>query len=136
MWVSECFDPLDSSAPGLAVGRSASPCDIFIELLTDCRKQDRRSPLVKRYRKKFRALAKEWRAHDRIGRSDYDEILGLMQHGFNIWMPLLYVIPRAPIEEAGRLQLVPAAKRATPGVEYRIFDLMPHEFDIIRRVPR
>jgi hypothetical protein len=59
-----------------------------------------------------------------------------MKHGWKIWRPLLYVIPRAPIEAAGRLQLVPIGRRATYGLEYRIVDLMPEEFDILRWVPR
>jgi hypothetical protein len=52
VWASECFDPLDCSAPGLAVGRSSSPCDIFKELSRDCDEEERHSRLVAGYAKR------------------------------------------------------------------------------------
>jgi hypothetical protein len=67
----------------------------------------------------------------------FAEITALLRPGsWNIWKPLLYVIPRAPIEAAGRLHPVASAQRATHGPEYQIANLRPHEFDIIRWVRR
>jgi hypothetical protein len=50
---------------------------------------------------------------------------------WRIWRPLIYLIPRQQIEAAGRLRLASASRRASIGPEWRIVDLMPHEFDIM-----
>ena len=54
-------------------------------------------------------------------------------HGkaWNIWRPVLYVIPRAPIEKSGRLRAVPHMSRAAYGPELQIVDLRRDEFDWI-----
>jgi hypothetical protein len=140
VWASEYFDPLaagSSSSHGLAGGRSASPRDIFDELSRDCQSEERHSSHIQRYRRKFRSLAKAWFVANEIDNLQRDEILSLLRDGWNIWRPLLYVIPRAPIEATGRLILVPPGGRAViPNPEYRIEHLMPYEFDILRWVPR
>jgi hypothetical protein len=43
----------------------------------------------------------------------------------------LYVIPRAPIEAAGRLRSGPRQDRAGYGPEQQVIDLRSDEFDII-----
>lgn len=50
---------------------------------------------------------------------------------WKIWRPVLYVIPRAPIELAGRLHQVPHPDRASYGPELQIDDLHRNEFDLI-----
>ncbi len=139
MWASEVFDPLavgSGVASGLVGGRTSSPRAIFEELSADCEQEEQHSDHIKRYRRKFRSLAKTWRAANEINDLQYAEILSLLGRGWNIFKPLLYVIPRAPIENAGRLRLVEPGRRATLGPKYQIKDLMPDEFDILRWVPR
>jgi hypothetical protein len=48
---------------------------------------------------------------------------------FELWRPLVYVIPRTGVES--RLKLVPMHKRAGFGPEYIIEDLRRSEFDLI-----
>jgi hypothetical protein len=139
VWASEYFDPLAVGAlsPAGLIGRSASPRAIFDELSDDCHREDGHSAHLKRYRKKFRSLAKDWLALGEIDGEQFAEIAALLKPGsWNIWRPLLYVIPRRPIEDAGRLHPVPPPRRAAHGPEYQIIDLKSDEFDILRWVPR
>jgi hypothetical protein len=139
VWASEHFDPLAvaSALPTGLVGRSSSPRDIFDELSRDFQEEDRHSSHIKRYRKKFRSLAKAWRSSDEITELQFAEIEGLLRPGsWRGWRPLLYVIPRTQFDGTGRLHAVPPPKRATHGAEYQITDLLRHEFDILQWVPR
>ena len=139
VWASEYFDPLAvaSLSPGGLIGRSASPRAIFEELAYDCEREDGHSSHLKRYRRKFSSLAKGWLASGEIDTEQFAEIEALLKPGsWRIWRPLLYVIPRVPIEDARRLHPVPRAHRATHGPEYQIVDLKTEEFDILRWVPR
>jgi hypothetical protein len=67
----------------------------------------------------------------RINKAQYDEIVEAVSKSWVIWKPVLYVIPRAPIEAAGRLTGVPYGSRAAYGPEYQISDLTVDEFDMI-----
>jgi hypothetical protein len=139
VWASEYFDPLavGSLSPAGLVGRSSSPRAIFDELSEDCRVEDGNSHHLKRYRKKFRSLAQSWFASGDIDSTQRAEIVALLKPGsWNISRPLLYVIPRMPIEDAGRLHPVPPPHRAAHGPEYQIVDLKSDEFDILRWVRR
>lgn len=53
---------------------------------------------------------------------------------FRDWRPLIYVIPREPIENLNRLRTVPIQNRASNDVEYVIEDLRQNEFDLIEPV--
>ncbi len=76
------------------------------------------------------AAFREWEHQGVITTAQKDDILYLVDHAsFDLWRPLVYVIPRAPV--ASRLEEVPMSKRAGVGVEYIIPDLQRTEFDII-----
>jgi hypothetical protein len=133
-WCSEYFDPTAAPAASAAalIAPSSSPKTIFYNLLGDCEREDKHSTLIKGYRKTFRRLANNWFADDVISASQRDEIIATMAPGsYRIWRPVIYVIPREPIEGAGRLVAVPAALRASYGGEYQVKDLSEAEFDLI-----
>jgi hypothetical protein len=118
------------------IAPSSSPKGIFYTLLGDIQREDKHSALIKRYRRTFRGLATDWLAGGTITTIQHGEIMAKLAPGsWRIWRPVVYVIPRAPLEAAGRLTIVPPALRASHGVEYQVKDLMPHEFDVIEIAP-
>lgn len=133
-WVSEYFNaraaPSDSAAALIAP--SSSPCRIYRDLLEDWKHQDDHSALIKGYTRKFSRLAKDWLAEGSITKDHYDEIIASVRgRTWSIWRPVLYVVPREPIERAGRLFPVPRQARAAYGPELQVRDLRRDEFDII-----
>jgi hypothetical protein len=138
-WCSEYFDAA-AAPPGsaaAAVAPSSNPCWIYRQLRQDCESEDRHSDLIRRYQKTFRRLATAWLAKREITTDQRDEIYASSGPGsWNIWRPVVYVIPRHPIESAGRLLSVVHKKRAGHGPELQIVDLLAHEFDIIQLEPR
>jgi hypothetical protein len=133
-WVSEYFDarsaPVGSSAAMIAP--SSTPCRIYRTLLEDVNRADDHSALIKGYKKKFPRLAREWLAAGTLTKDQHDEIIAEVRRGTCIiWRPVLYVIPREPIEATGRLKAVPRASRAAHGPELQVIDLQQDEFDII-----
>jgi hypothetical protein len=134
VWCSESYDP-GAAATGSAsasVAPSASPRTIFDVLHDDCAKEERHSALINGYRKTFKRLATDWLSAGRINKDEFDEIVAVVKGpSWRIWRPVLYVIPRAPIELAGRLHSVPYRRRASYGAELLIKDLVPKEFDLI-----
>jgi hypothetical protein len=133
-WCSEYYDPTTEAATSAAaaIAPSSSPCGIVQRLKSDCGNEDTHSHLISGYRKTFKRLAKVWRSNGEIDESQYQEIVSVLKSSsWKIWRPVLYVIPRAPIESAGRLRSVPHAARAAYGPELQIVDLQPNEFDLI-----
>jgi hypothetical protein len=138
-WCSECYDPttVAATSAAAAIAPSSSPRGIFERLKADCDGEDKHSSLIKGYRKKFRRLAKGWWADRSINADAYAEIDSIVKSAsWKIWRPVLYVIPRAPIESAGRLKTVPYPTRAGLGPELQIADLALHEFDLIMNPPK
>lgn len=118
------------------IAPSSSPREIYEKLATECKREERHSPLIKGYKKTFCRLAREWYADTSINQQQSDEIIATARApAWNLWRPVLYVIPRAPIEAAGRLVSVPSGKRAGYGPEMQIVDLQTHEFDIVELSP-
>jgi hypothetical protein len=132
VWCSEWFDP-SRAPPGsaaAAIAPSSSPKGIFDTLRGDCKGEDTHSALIKGYRRTFKRLAKQWLAANEITRPQLDEIVAAADsRSWNIWRPVLFVIPKTPVEE--RIVTVPHQRRAAYGHELQILDLMPHEFDLI-----
>ena len=95
--------------------------------------EDRGNEKIKNYRKTFRSLAREWFARGEITQAQRDEIIESVKPGsWKIWRPVIYVIPRAPIEATpGRLNLAPRQSRGGYGEEYIISDLRRDEFDVV-----
>ena len=78
----------------------------------------------------FTKLAIEWANKGEIQDNQRDEILYMLKNAdFGDWQPLLYVIPRPPVE--ARLQVVPIDRRASFEEEYIIENLAGSEFDIL-----
>lgn len=137
-WCSEHFDSAaaPSATAASLVAPSSNPKRIYYQLHDDVSKEDKHSHLLKAYRKTFRRLATGWHADGELSDAHRDEIIAKLQPGsWRIWRPILYVIPRAPIEAAGRLKMVPYPKQAGYGPELQIEALMPNEFDIIELAP-
>lgn len=138
VWCSEYFDPKTAPASSAAalIGPSSSPKAIFYGLWEDCDKEDTHSHVIRSHRRTFRALATDWFSAGRITEAQRNEILATVKSSsWKIWRPVLYVIPRAPIEAASRLNVVPLGKRAAYGGEYQIEDLHTTEFDIVEVGP-
>lgn len=139
VWCSEYYDPVTAPAGSAAslIAPSSSPKGIFDALWGDCEREERHSALIKSYRKTFRRLANEWLTDGSIIQEQRDEIVATVNStSWLIWRPLLYVIPRTPIEAAGRLISVPHRVRAGNGPELQITGLMSDEFDIIATLLR
>jgi hypothetical protein len=133
-WVCECFDVAAAARGSTAamIAPTSSPRRIYRNLYEECQAEDEHSPGIRHYKKTFRRLAKAWFANGEITRDEHDEIIASVSaRTWRIWRPVLYVIPRAPIEAAGRLLMVARPNRAGYGAEQQIVDLRPEEFDII-----
>ena len=132
VWCSEDFDSkmLSAYSAGAKVGRSSNPADIYRELQADVNSQDTHSAKIKEQRASLTTLAVGWFKSGEISQTDKDDILWLAKNAsFAHWRPLIYVIPRLPVE--ARLQPVPAYRRAGLGNEYILSDLKRSEFDVI-----
>ncbi len=133
-WVCECFDTTAAPAGSAAamVAPTSNPRRIYRNLLEEYNAQEEHSLEIQRYRKTFTRLARKWLADGSITKLQCDEIIASVRApSWRIWKPVLYVIPRASIEAAGRLISVPRQDRAGYGPEQQIVDLRSDEFDII-----
>ncbi|KVT23033.1 hypothetical protein WK48_23305 [Burkholderia ubonensis] len=134
VWCSEHYDPTTAPAgsAAAAIAPSSSPKGIYDILHGDCAREDTHSTLIKGYRKTFQRLAKAWLADGSLSKDQYDEVVATVKsQSWRIWRPVLFVIPRAPVD--ARIVMVPHRNRAAYGPELQIVDLMPHEFDLIER---
>lgn len=133
-WVCECFDA--SKAPhgsaAAMIAPSSSPREIYENLWKEKNREDRHGAIISGYKKTFVRLARDWLAQGKINSTQCDEIIATARApAWNHWRPVLYVIPRKPIEDAGRLISVPNRQRAAYGPELQILSLVPNEFDIV-----
>ena len=131
-WVCEYFDArkAPSGSAAAMIAPSSNPCRIYRNLRED--QHDDHSQMIRDYRKTFIRLAHDWLARGVISKNQRDEIIAEVRSRTGlIWRPVLYVIPREPIERAGRLVQVRRSARAAHGPELQITDLHRDEFDII-----
>lgn len=134
VWCSEYYDPTIAStvSAAAAIAPSSSPKELFDQLKKDCDREDGHSQTIRGHRRTFKRLAADWHASGLISAEQRDEIVATVNaRSWRIWRPQLYLIPRAPIEAAGRLLVVPRKSRAAYGPELQIVDLRPEEFTII-----
>ena len=134
IWCSEVFDPTSQATltRGAMVAPTSSPCALAKSLFHEVSNEDRHSGHIKRYRTTFRRLATVWAADGSLTPAQAQDIKDLVaQQSYRIWRPLVYVVPRAPLEAVGRLHEVPVKDRAGHGPEFRIQDLRTDEFDIM-----
>jgi hypothetical protein len=132
VWCSEIFDSSKAAplSPNSLIAPSSSPADIYRELQRDVERRDGHSAKISAQRASLQALAIEWEARGDISSQDAQEIIFMVTTAsFDLWRPLLYVIPAPTL--ATRLQLVPIEKRASFGKEYIISDLKRTEFDLL-----
>lgn len=132
VWCAEQFDSSKASAYSSAAltAPSSDPKKIYDGLYDDCARSDRHSAKIKDMRSSLTALAAEWSSTGECSTEQAQEIVFLVnQESYELWKPLLYVIPRQAVE--AKLQLVPVDRRASAGLEYIIPNLARHEFDIM-----
>lgn len=134
VWCCESFDPGSSfnEAKLSMIGPSSSPRAIAQQLADAVAHEDHHSPLINRYRHRFGRMARGRRERQMISEQQADEILALIhQPSFRKWRPLVYLIPRRPMQDSGRLRLLPVPQRAAHGAEWEIGDLDLDECDIL-----
>lgn len=133
VWCSESFDSktLGSYVSGSLVAPTSNPKDIFLDLKRAVDATDKHNAKINEQISALSARAVKWEANAEISTLDKDDIIYMVNESayFKHWRPLLYVIPRAPVE--ARLQAVPAALCASLGKEYILSDLRRDEFDLI-----
>jgi len=131
VWCSELFD--GTKAPGYSapVPPSSDPCAIYRQLHGTFVNSDRHCPKIKEQKASFCKLATRWEKAGEITAKDKADILFMTKHASAKELrPLVYVIPRAPVES--RLKIVPIKDRAGLAMEYRLEgDLLRTEFDVI-----
>jgi hypothetical protein len=133
VWCSEEFDSaaLGRYAAGAGVPPSANPVDIYRRLKEAVRRGDTHDEKIAAQRASLLALAVRWADAGEISAEQRADIAYRINNApFDHWRPLIYVIPRQPIEDR-RLERVPAAQCAGLGPEFIIRDLHGTEFDLI-----
>ena len=132
VWCSESFDSttLPRYSVGSLVAPSSDPANIYRELNEAVRRSDRHCHKIIEQKLSLTKLAVDWEAAGEIRTDERDEIVYRVDNAtFAEWRPLIYIIPRALVQP--RIQVVPAARRASLGPEYIIPDLQRSEFDVI-----
>ena len=131
VWCSETFDARKLGAySGFPAAPSSDPADIYRRLKEDVSRNDVNSAKISEQKASFKSLAIEWQQKGEISEDQMNEIVYMADEApFEHWRPLVYVIPRAPVES--RLQVVAMARRASFAPEHIIPDLDGSEFDII-----
>ena len=138
VWCGEEFDSRHvARASGASlVAASSDPRTIYEQLAHAVTSEDHHDSRIKGYRRTFKRLAAEWASNGLITAAQRAEIEAVVKmQSWTIWRPLLYVIPRAPIESRGGLVTVAPGRRAAAGIELQIMDLDHSEFDKIE-LPR
>ena len=132
VWCSEYFDSemLGRLDYRTLVPPTSTPRAIFEDLKTAVLRGDQHNARIQGWKASLPALAIEWAAAGEISDDAKEEIV-FHANGTNpnVWRPLLYVIPAAPVRD--RARLVAPAHRAGIGPEYIIEDLHRSEFDIL-----
>lgn len=137
VWCSENFDSskLGTYQPGANIPPSSDPAGIYRNLLEAVQKSDRHNQKIAQQKTSLKALAIEWERNREITAQDKHDIIYMVDNGsFKDWRPLIFVIPRKPIEDQKRLTTVPIQQRASNDVEYIVEDLRPNEFDVIEPI--
>lgn len=132
VWCSEFFDSktLGRYSPGSLIPPSSNPADIYRQLKSDIERGDQHSSKIAEQKASLTKLAIAWERNGEISPLQRAEIVYMVKNAsFNDWRPLVYIIPRQPVDP--RVKLVPANKRAGLGMEYIIEDLKRSEFDLI-----
>lgn len=131
VWCSENFDSrlIAPHLPGYQVPPTSNPAEIYEDLKKAIQRGDKHNYKILEQRNTIKKYAISSCSSGRITDMQRDEIIYLADSPLsNMWRPILYNIPRPPVE--ARLNIVPMDLRAGFGVEYTISDLKRTEFDI------
>ena len=132
VWCSEQFDSdaLSRYDLGAATPATSNPAEIYRDLKQAQSRPDKHNAKINEQKASLIALAVKWESAGIIDQAAKEDIMYLVTNSpMQNWHPLLYVIPRAPIES--RLKPVAASERAGLADEFIIPDLARSEFDII-----
>ena len=132
VWCSEFFDNNSAAkhSSGALISPSSNPASIYRELKRDIIGKDKHSAKITAQKASFTLRAIQSFDAALISEEDKDEIIFMVEDApFELWKPLLYVIPSDNVND--RLNLVPIEKRAGFGNEYIVTDLKRTEFDIL-----
>lgn len=132
VWCSEFFDSttMDRYSVRSQIAPSSNPADIYRTLRDSVIRRDQHCYKIREQKVSLKNLALKWEEDRTITLEQKQEIIYLVDHAsFEDWRPLIYVIPRAPVES--RLKIVPMSQRASIGIEYIVPDLERSEFDIL-----
>jgi hypothetical protein len=132
VWCSEHFDSkvVGAYSPAALVPPSSNPADIYNDLKEAVRNGDNHNAKINQQKTSIKALAIQFNSAGRISDDIKDEIIYMVDNSpFNMWRPLIYIIPRTPVE--ARMRVVPIHERASFGIEYIIEDIHTIDFDVI-----
>jgi hypothetical protein len=132
VWCSESHDSGSADPYSIAshIPPSSNPRDIYRDLGRAVERGDKHNATIVRVRAMYAALSEQSVAAGTMGSDERDELLYIANGSdLTLWRPVLYVIPRDSV--AGRLEVVPAERRAGAGQEFIIRDLARDEFDRI-----
>ncbi len=132
VWCSERFDSATAGPYTLAalVPPTSNPKQIYRGLKEACDRRDRHNDKIISIRAGYLTRAEQWLAAGEITPEARAEIVYLVTlDDFELWRPVLYLIPRAPV--ALRLQPVAPEQRAGAGPEFIIGDLAATEFETV-----
>ncbi len=134
VWCSPVFDGRTAGGfdPASLVAPSSNPAEIWHQLRRDSEKHDRHSDKIAGLGKTWKALAAQWAVDGRITADDRDEMIEIVDKAsFDLWRPLIYIVPIDGVLPESRIERVKWGERAALGPEYRIRDLKGGEFDIM-----
>lgn len=133
IWCAPVFNPssLNRHDPLSHIPQSSSPHDIYINLKKAMLPPDMHSPLIRDNKRGLKKGAAKMLADGKITESYYQSIMRAIKTAqVSDFTPFLYVIPTHLVEK--KLVEVEAGDAANPkSTEYRIFDLLANEFDIL-----
>ena len=113
------------------IPKSSNPAQIYLDMEDAVEPFDEHDPYIIKQRSQLLARASRWLTDGEITDEQFDEIAFLLQrHDWQLWRPLLYVIPKTD-SICSRIERVPPEERANIGLELRISDLHNSEFDVV-----
>jgi len=108
---------------------TSDPAEICRQVKAAIARKDRHDARLLGWSASMLAFVSAWEADGSLDPTDAQDLTFMLTQGdFDLWHPILYIIPRASIDP-GRLKLVPPDKRAGYGREYIIEDLTGAEFE-------
>jgi hypothetical protein len=133
IWCSPVFNPttLDELNPLRNIAVSSSPHHIYANYRDSVGSSDTHSDLIKQNKRGIKRGAAAMLAANKIDQNQYQMIMYMVKSAqLSDFRPMLYLIPAHLV--TNKLNVVSPKEAANPlGPEYRIFDLMEGEFDVI-----